>query len=87
MNFGTFIDIEGQFLDTVHFPQVAAKYPFMGRGVYLIKGKVVEEFEYYSIEAQEMSKLPYITDPRFREEEIEKDELVSTYKLQERTSS
>ncbi len=87
MNFGTFIDIEGQFLDTVHFPQVAAKYPFMGRGVYLIKGKVVEEFEYYSIEVQEMSKLPYITDPRFREEEIEKDELVSTYKLQERTSS
>ena len=87
MNFGTFIDIEGHFLDTVHFPQVAAKYPFMGRGVYLIRGKVVEEFEYYSIEAQEMSKLPYIADPRFRENEIEKDELVSNYESKQRMSA
>ena len=84
MNFGTFIDIEGHFIDTVHFPQVAAKYPFMGRGIYLIKGKVVEEFEYYSIETQEMSKLSYIADPRFREDEIEKDELVSDYESQQR---
>ncbi len=77
MNFGTFTDIEGHFLDTVHFPDVARRYPFIGRGVYLIKGKVVEEFEYYTIEVIEMSKLPYISDPRFREEEIEKDLLVS----------
>ena len=79
MNFGTFLDIEGHFLDTVHFPDVAKRFPFMGKGVYLIKGKVVEEFGYYSIETMGMTKLPYISDPRFREEEIEKDKLVTSF--------
>ena len=32
MNFGTFVDIDGQFLDTTHFPNVASRYPFIGRG-------------------------------------------------------
>ena len=79
MNFGTFLDLEGQFLDTVHFPDVAKKYPFMGKGVYLLRGKVVEEFGYYSIEVVGMTKLPYISDPRFREEEIEKDKLITSF--------
>lgn len=78
MNFGTFIDLEGQFLDTVHFPIIAAKYPFIGRGVYLLKGKVVEEFEYYSLEVMEMKKLTYIPDPRFKEDEVDKSTLQTT---------
>lgn len=77
MNFGTFIDINGQFLDTTHFPEVARKYPFKGKGVYLVKGKVVEEFQYYSLEAIQMEKLPYMPDPRFREEEIDKVQLIT----------
>jgi len=79
MNFGTFLDIEGHFLDTVHFPNVARRFPFMGKGVYLIRGKVVEEFGYYSIETIGMTKLTYISDPRFREEEIEKDKLTTSF--------
>jgi len=79
MIFGTFLDIEGHFLDTVHFPDVARKFPFMGKGVYQIKGKVVEEFGYYSIETIGMTKLTYISDPRFREEEIEKDKLITSF--------
>lgn len=67
MNFGTFIDREGQFVDTTHFPNVARDYPFRGRGVYMITGKVVEEFGFYSIEVTCMNKLSYITDPRFHE--------------------
>lgn len=58
MYFGTFIDVKGEFLDTVHFPVVAERYPFKGRGCYTIKGKVVEEFEYLSIEVHEMHKVP-----------------------------
>ena len=66
MHFGTFLDIDGFFLDSVHFPQVAKKYPFRGRGIYKITGKVVEEFGYYSLEAQEMELLPLIEDPRYK---------------------
>ena len=28
MNFGTWIDIEGGYFDTTHFPQTLKKYPF-----------------------------------------------------------
>ena len=33
MFFGTFLDEEGDWLDTVHFPDVAKKYRFRGGGV------------------------------------------------------
>jgi len=67
MNFGTFLDMEGYFIDTVHFPQAAAQYPFRGRGIYTITGKVVEEFEFYCIEVSKMEKERYIDDPRYTE--------------------
>ena len=56
MNFGTFIDEEGSFIDTIHFPPVAAQYPFRGKGFYRLIGKVVEEFGFYSLEVTEMQK-------------------------------
>jgi hypothetical protein len=68
MQFGTFLDRKGFFLDTVHFPQVAAKFPFRGRGVYRIIGKVIEEFGFYSIEVSECYKEDMIEDPRYSEE-------------------
>jgi error-prone DNA polymerase len=68
MQFGTFLDRKGFFLDTVHFPQVAAKFPFRGRGVYRIIGKVTEEFGFYSIEVSECYKEDMIEDPRYSEE-------------------
>lgn len=60
MNFATFVDPEGYFFDSTHFPQVIQKYPFRGRGIYTINGTVVCEFGFYSLEANEMSKVPYI---------------------------
>ncbi|WP_017732177.1 DNA polymerase III subunit alpha [Nafulsella turpanensis] len=65
MSFASWIDTEGHFFDTTHFPQVLTKYPFTGPGCYLIKGKVVEEFGFPSIEVAEMSYLRRITDTRF----------------------
>ncbi len=64
MAFGSFLDVEGNFFDTVNFPQVFKQYPFKGRGVYLILGKVVEEFGFPSIEVEKMAKLPIKSDPR-----------------------
>ena len=58
MHFASFIDHTGEFFDTVHFPQSLKHYPFRGYGVYLILGKVVQEFGFPSIEVEKMAKLP-----------------------------
>ncbi len=65
MYFGTFLDQEGQWLDTVHFPPVAKRYPFRGKGIYRITGKVVEEFDFLSVEVIKQERMPYVSDPRF----------------------
>jgi DNA polymerase-3 subunit alpha len=65
MHFGCFLDIEGEFFDTVNFPDSLKKYPFRGHGIYLILGKVVEECGFPSIEVHKMAKLPMKEDPRF----------------------
>ena len=49
---------QGEFFDTTHFPQSLKHYPFKGYGVYLIFGKVVEEFGFPSIEVEKLAKLP-----------------------------
>ena len=60
MHFGTFYDMHGDVFDTVHFPNVAMKYPFRGRGFYELTGKVVEDFGVYMIEVSRMVKLPMV---------------------------
>jgi DNA polymerase-3 subunit alpha len=65
MCFGTFYDPDYAFFDTTHFPQSLKQYPIDGRGVYLIEGKVAEEFGYYTIEVNRCSKLPRQLDPRY----------------------
>jgi len=64
MHFGTFIDVFGRFFDTVHFPKAVDNYPFRGDGVYLILGKIVEEFGFPSLEVEKMAKMPLKKDPR-----------------------
>ena len=65
MNFGTFIDRSGNWIDTVHFPPVVARYPFRGKGIYQLTGLVVDEFGFLSIEVSEMNRLAYVEDVRF----------------------
>ena len=69
MHFGTFLDVEGDFIDTVHFPPIAAKYPFRGRGVYRITGRVLEEFDAISIEVTQMFRIATIEDPRYSDKD------------------
>ena len=64
MNFGTFIDVENRFFDTVHFPPSLQHSPFKGQGTYLLQGRVVEEFGFPSVEVERMAKLPIKSDPR-----------------------
>ncbi|MEO1032041.1 MAG: DNA polymerase III subunit alpha [Bacteroidota bacterium] len=65
MYFGTFLDYDGDFIDTVHFPPVAAKYPFRGHGIYEITGKVMVEFDCVNIEVSHMERAAIIEDPRY----------------------
>ena len=72
MYFGTFIDREGNWLDTVHFPEIAAKFPFRGRGIYSVTGKLLEEFDCLNVEASSMKKLAIIADPRYSDARMSK---------------
>lgn len=64
MSFGTWFDREGNFFDTTHFPIQLQQFPFKGMGIYMIEGKVVEEFGFPSIEVAKMQKLAIKNDPR-----------------------
>jgi DNA polymerase-3 subunit alpha len=59
MYFGTFVDKNLDWIDTVHFPDVAKKYPINNSGFYRVTGKVVEDFGVQSIEVQKMFKVGY----------------------------
>ncbi|MBS4012779.1 MAG: DNA polymerase III subunit alpha [Bacteroidetes bacterium] len=57
MHFGCFMDHEGNLFDTVHFPATSKQYPFRGQGVYLLAGKVNEEFGVPHIVVEKMARL------------------------------
>jgi DNA polymerase-3 subunit alpha len=67
MTFGSFIDTAGDFWDSTQFPNVAARFPFRGRGVYHFTGVIEEEYGHYSLRTQWMEKLPWLQDPRYGE--------------------
>jgi len=64
MKFGSFIDVHGDFIETVHFPQNLFQYPLRGKGLYLIEGKVVLDFDFPTIEVYRCAKMPLKPDPR-----------------------
>lgn len=59
MFFGTFVDSELNWIDTVHFPDTAKNYPLHTSGFYKITGKVVEDFGAFSVEVLQMIRVGY----------------------------
>ncbi|HTN38079.1 MAG TPA: DNA polymerase III subunit alpha [Arachidicoccus sp.] len=57
MHFGTFLDANGDWMDTVHFPGSAAAFPFRGRGFYKFSGVVMEDFGVFTIAVNQMDKV------------------------------
>jgi DNA polymerase III alpha subunit len=55
MSFGTFLDVNKEWIDSVHFPQIHAAHPPQA-GFFRITGKVIEEFGVYSIEVTRVEK-------------------------------
>ena len=65
MAFGCWLGQDGHFFDTTHFPAFLKTYPFRGKGIYKIEGKVVEEFGFPSMEVIRMERLAYKQDERY----------------------
>jgi DNA polymerase III alpha subunit len=59
MSFGTFLDAQLNWVDTVHFPGAYKSFPMQGQGFYKIKGKVIEDFGFHSVQVLEMRKVGY----------------------------
>ena len=57
MYFHTFIDADGDWLDTVFFPPAAKFYNISGKGFYAMTGKVIEEFGVYTLDVQHSRKI------------------------------
>ena len=68
MFFGTWIDAEGEYFDTAHFPDHLKHYPFQGGGCYLLLGTVEVDFHFPTITILKMAKMPFIPDPRYAED-------------------
>ncbi|MCW2259995.1 MULTISPECIES: DNA polymerase III subunit alpha [Sphingobacterium] len=78
MYFGTWVDNNGDYFDTAHFPDCLERYPFQGGGCYLLLGTVEVDFHFPTITITKMAKMPFIPDPRYSHDEEKK------YEVQER---
>ncbi len=65
MFFGTWIDAEGNFFDTAHFPDSLQQYKFNSGGCYLLLGKVEIDYHFPTITIHKMAKMPFVPDPRY----------------------
>ncbi|QHV97769.1 DNA polymerase III subunit alpha [Spirosoma endbachense] len=64
MVFGYFVDEQGSYFDTTHFPHTLALFPLRGYGLYQLEGKVVLEFGFPSLEVKRLEKCAIQADPR-----------------------
>jgi DNA polymerase-3 subunit alpha len=69
MYFGTWIDHEGAYFDTAHFPDSLVHNPFQGGGCYLLLGTVEIDYHFPTITISRMAKMPFIPDPRYSDSE------------------
>ena len=65
MYFGTWIDVEGTYFDTTHFPDNLLQYPFEGGGCYLLLGTVEVDYHFPTITISKMARMPFVPDPRY----------------------
>ena len=65
MYFGTWIDSNGDYFDSVHFPLSLEQYPFQGSGCYLLLGTIQIDYDVPTLHILKMAKLPFMSDPRY----------------------
>ncbi|GAA4459951.1 DNA polymerase III subunit alpha [Nibrella saemangeumensis] len=64
MGFGTWLDEDGEYFDSVHFPKAWTEYPMRGRGIYWLEGVVTEEWGCPALTVTTLHRLPWQPDPR-----------------------
>ena len=84
MYFGTWIDNEGTYFDTVHFPDNLLQFPFQGGGCYLLLGTVEVDYHFPTLTIVKMAKMPFIPDPRYMDA---KDQYRTQQQIREDVSS
>lgn len=84
MYFGTWIDNEGTYFDTVHFPDNLLQYPFQGGGCYLLLGIVEVDYHFPTLTILKMAKMPFVPDPRYMDS---KDQYKTQQQIKEDVSS
>jgi DNA polymerase-3 subunit alpha/error-prone DNA polymerase len=82
MFFGTWVDHEGTYFDTTHFPDNLLQYPFQGGGCYLLLGTV--ELITTTLTILKMAKLPLYL---IHDIQIRKDHQFLTQRIKEDVSS
>lgn len=65
MYFGTWIDANGEYFDTAHFPDSLKEYDFQGGGCYLLLGTVEIDYHFPTVTIHKMAKMQMIPDPRY----------------------
>jgi DNA polymerase-3 subunit alpha len=65
MNFGTFVDENGEFFDVVNFPNSLKNHPYKGSGIYILLGEITEEMGFPGMTVEKMEKMPFKPDPRY----------------------
>ncbi len=75
MFFGTWIDANGDYFDTAHFPNCLQEFPFQGGGCYLLLGTVEVDYHFPTITIHKMAKMPMIADPRYAYDEQKRYEV------------
>ncbi|SEH96246.1 DNA polymerase III subunit alpha [Epilithonimonas hominis] len=75
MYFGTWIDAEGEYFDTAHFPDSLKQFPFKEGGIYLLLGTVEVDYHFPTITITKMAKMPLIADPRYSMDEEKSKEM------------
>jgi DNA polymerase-3 subunit alpha/error-prone DNA polymerase len=68
MNFGTWIDAEGEYFDSTHFAECLKRYPFQGGGCYLLRGKIDVDHGFPTLTVEKMARMPFIPDPRYADD-------------------
>jgi len=65
MYFGTWIDANGEYFDTAHFPDSLKEYDFQGGGCYMLLGTVEIDYHFPTVTVHKMAKMQMIADPRY----------------------
>jgi len=60
MQFGTFVDQKGDWIDTVIFPNVFDKNRVSAPGCYKIRGRVSEEFGHITVDVEKIERLEMV---------------------------